>query len=256
MGLHLCYELSLPAATTRAETRAAMEQLRARALELPFDEVSALVERDARALAAPSPLRGLRFERIEDVVDVSARLVRDALYQNLLEEAERDVSGVDTDPGSIRLPITPPDDLQVAAIGFAIDPGRGSEPASFGLVRLDGPPWNTRWWWHWCCKTQYASVVSNEHLIRCHTGLVSVLDAAAGLGCGIEVRDEAGYWSTRDETQLVANVAEMNRMVAGFAGAFTDAVRDAGGDSRVVGGAIFAHPDFERLETDPSRNKG
>lgn len=256
MGLHLCYELSLPAEASLADASAALEQLRARALELPFDDVSALVVQDERALATPSTSRGLRFDRIEDVVHVSARLVRDALYRDVLRDIAPHGSQADDGQGGGCPSIATPDDVPVASIGFAIDPGRGSEPASFGLVRLDGPSRNSRWWWHWCCKTQYASVVSNEHLIRCHTGLVSVLDAAAALGLGIEVRDEAGYWSTRDEAQLVANVAEMNRMVAGFAGAFTDAVREAGGDSRTVGGAIFTHPDFERLETDSADPTG
>lgn len=255
MGLHLCYDLSLPAEATEAEAHAAMEQLRAGALELPFDEVSALVERDEQALAAPSPLRGLRFDRIEDVVDVSARLVRDALYGEMLRDLAQDGSMGEGGQGRVGAWVATPNNVPVTAIGFAIDPGRGSEPASFGLVRLNASSGRTRWWWHWCCKTQYASVVSNAHLVRCHTGLVAVLDAAAALGFGMEVRDEAGYWPMRDEAQLIANVAEMNRMVAGFAGAFTDAVRDAGGDSRTVGGAIFSHPDYERLETDPSEQR-
>ena len=255
MGLHLCYELSLPAEASHADARAALEQLRARAVELPFDEVSAVVVLDEQALAAPLTLRGLRFDRIEDVVHVSARLVRDALYGDMLRDIAPHGSEAGGGQGRVYASATTPADVPVAAIGFAVDPGRGSEPASFGLVRLDGPSWNSRWWWHWCCKTQYASVVSNEHLIRCHTGLVSVLDAAAALGLGIEVRDEAGFWSTRDEAQLVANVAEMNRMVARFAGDFTDTVREAGGDSRTVGGAIFSHPNFERLETDSADPK-
>ena len=42
----------------------------------------------------------------------------------------------------------------------------------------------------------------------------------------------------------------MNRVVAGFAGAISDPARDAGVDGAQIGGAIFEHPDFERLETD------
>ena len=53
-----------------------------------------------------------------------------------------------------------------------------------------------------------------------------------------------------DPRVLIESVAEMNRVVAGFAGVFIDAARDAGVDSAQVGGAIFEHPDFERLETD------
>lgn len=97
-------------------------------------------------------------------------------------------------------------------------------------------------------QTEYASIVSDEHLIACHRSLVEILDAAPALGIGIEVRDETGYWKSRYANQLVAAVAEMNRIVARMAGNFNDAVRSAGVDSRQVGGAIFQHPDFERLQ--------
>jgi len=40
----------------------------------------------------------------------------------------------------------------------------------------------------------------------------------------------------------------MNRLIAQFAGQFSDAYVEAGGDSRQVQGEIFQHPDFERLE--------
>ena len=64
----------------------------------------------------------------------------------------------------------------------------------------------------------------------------------------LTVRDETGFWESRDAQQLFDSVAGMNRLIARFAGRFSDAVRDAGGDSREVQGAIFEHPDFERLE--------
>ena len=44
----------------------------------------------------------------------------------------------------------------------------------------------------------------------------------------------------------------MNRIVARFAGAFSDAYTKAGGDSREVQGEIFRHPDFERFATTQS----
>ena len=69
-----------------------------------------------------------------------------------------------------------------------------------------------------------------------------------------EVHDETGYWESRDADALVERVNDMNRIVARVAGAITDAVRRAGGDSRQLQGAIFEHPDFERLETERVRN--
>jgi hypothetical protein len=88
--------------------------------------------------------------------------------------------------------------------------------------------------WHTCCKTQYASVVSDEHLIRCHLSLVSLLEAAAGIGVGVTVRDETHYWETRDTDRLIEEVHRMNRIVAKLAGRLGDAV----GEGFKVGGSI------------------
>lgn len=76
------------------------------------------------------------------------------------------------------------------AVGFAVHPGRYCEAATFGLAwvppedgegdRLRGEP--CAWHWHCVCKTQYASVVSDEHLIHCHTTLVAQLEETIRLG--------------------------------------------------------------------------
>jgi hypothetical protein len=189
MGLHLCYEIRLPADRSEAD----VEWL------------------------------GLGEEDEYEVVDEHTRRYRR---------------------------IEAPHDAPASVIGFAIAPGEGSEPASFTLTRLNGPEVTTRWSGECFCKTQYASMLGDEHLLRCHGSLVALLDAAVELGFEVEVHDETSYWESRDARALTESVAEMNRIVAGFAGAFTDAVREAGVDSRQVRGAIFEHPDFERLETD------
>ena len=98
------------------------------------------------------------------------------------------------------------------------------------------------WHWHACCKTQYASVLGDDHLVRCHTSLVALLDQAAELEFEVTVRDETHYWETRDTSVLLAEVREMNRIVAHIAGAFHDALREHGH----VAGAIFEHPEFTR----------
>ena len=118
-------------------------------------------------------------------------------------------------------------DLLPDAVGFAVKPGDYCEAATFGLAwappkdedgnRLHDEPYI--WHWHTVCKTQYASVISDEHLIRCHTSLVALLDRAPALGLGVTVRDETHYWETRDTGRLLAEVREMNRIVARFAGA-------------------------------------
>lgn len=243
MGLHLCYELSLPGHHLEADAVQRVLTLREHALSLPFAHVSEMVRLTDEALAGPKPTRGLVYERLEDVVYGSAEWARGELYRRSLGIREDDEDAYAT--------VVVPPELPTVAHGFAVAPGRGCEPATFGLAQLSGAAHvSLPWWWHYCCKTQYASVVSTEHLLRCHTSLVALLDTAVSLGFEVVVRDEAGYWNSRDPKQLVEAVEQMNRLVARFAGTFTDAVRDAGGDSRQVRGTIFEHPDFERLETD------
>ena len=75
--------------------------------------------------------------------------------------------------------------------------------------------------------------------------IVALLDKAPDFGFDVIVRDETHYWETRDTAVLIAEVREMNRIVAGIAGTFHDAI----GGRAHVGGAIFAHPEFEELET-------
>jgi hypothetical protein len=94
-----------------------------------------------------------------------------------------------------------------------------------------------------CCKTQYASTVSDEHLIRCHLALVSLLEEATRLGLQATVRDETHYWKARDTKRLVEEVHQMNRIVARIAGRLGDALPPG----LVLGGGITGHPRFEDL---------
>ncbi|HUF30540.1 MAG TPA: hypothetical protein VMM77_07720 [Gemmatimonadaceae bacterium] len=240
MGLHLCYELALDPATLESTVIARVAALREQALALPFGAVSDVVRLTEDDLAKRRPLRGLAFTQLEDVVQHSAASTRNELYCRQVGNSEDDgYAGEGEVPSSVR----------TLAIGFAVAPGRGCEPAAFGLTSLryaEGA--GERWWWHQCCKTQYASVVSDEHLLRCHGSLVALLDGAETAGFEVVVRDETGYWESREPRQLFDAVGRMNRLVARFAGTFTDAVRDAGADGRQVRGEIFEHPDFERLE--------
>jgi hypothetical protein len=238
MGLSICYELSLPAARPEAEVHALLTRLRDEALALPFSATSELVRLTEHELEGPWPMRGLAFPRLEDVVDVTGRFVRDELYRERVGIVD-EVARVDAPAG-----------LETVLIGFAVAPGKGSEPAAFGLAKIGAEGESSRWSWHCCCKTQYVSAHGDDHFVRCHTSVVKLLDAAKRLGLDCIVHDEAGYHETRDESQLLQSVGEMNRLVARFAGQFTDAYTAAGGASREVQGEIFRHPDFERLETE------
>lgn len=131
------------------------------------------------------------------------------------------------------------------AQAFFVNAGQGCETATFGLLRrADVNHTQAEWYWRCSCKTQYASVVSEAHLIACHTQLVRVLDQAGTLGFAVDVHDETHYWETRDASRLVAEVNTMNAIVARFAGRLSDVLGE-GGD---VVAPILNHPRFERLE--------
>jgi len=243
MGLHLCYELSLAAETTESEVASLVRALRERALELPFQAVSGIVRLAEQDLHELPRLNGLAFTRLEDVPHITAVFSRDELYARSFDadQCQR--------KGEVFEAIRVPADVTSVAYGFGISIGPGSEPAALGVAQLSLPTGAVSgWFWHCCCKTQYASVHGDENLLRCHCALVDLLDSARSLGFELQVRDETGYWESRDTQQLTAAVERMNQIIAKFAGTFTDAARKAGHDSRAIGGEIFKHPDFERLE--------
>jgi len=228
MGLHICYELALPRNLPLTEVTDRVRLLYEVASRLPFETVSALVlSTDGEALG--------------DVTLFHCSLEE---YFRLWAKIRLGPSEEEAGKRSDRLP---------HAVGFTVRPGDYCEAATFGLAwvppedeegnRLHDEPYI--WHWHSMCKTQYASVVSDEHLIRCHTTLVALLDAAIRLGFDVTVRDETHYWETRDPSRLVAEVHEMNRIVARIAGAMHDAV----GEHARAEGAIFEHPRFEQLES-------
>jgi hypothetical protein len=205
MGLHLNYELCLPGSASAAQAAAALARLRAAALGMRLGTVSGMY--DARAA-------GLR--RLATVIATALRDERPDLLP---------------DAGS--------------ALGFSLLPGDGCETALLALMRRTDERGRCQdWYWHWSCKTQYASVFGDRHLVACHTRLVRLLDHAIEIGVNVVVRDEAHYWETRDEARLIAEVRAMNRVVARLAGRL--------GDLSVAGGRvdapIFRHPRFERLE--------
>jgi hypothetical protein len=231
MGLHLCYELALPRETPVTAVAERVRLLHEAARRLPFAKVSSLMR-----VTGGDPLGDVNvFDcTLEEFFQLCARSCLDPRDEHTGKRA----------------------DYLPDAVGFAVHPGRGCEGATFGLAwvppededgnRLHGEPF--AWHWHFCCKTQYASVVSDEHLIHCHTTLVALLEQAIRLGFEVTVRDETHYWETRDTNVLLAEVREMNRIIARVAGALHDAV----GDRARAEGAIFGHPEFEELETRPA----
>lgn len=226
MGLTLYYELRLPASTSRDTALAKLRELHAFAATLPFEGVSALLLDDgkhsiAHSDTAPHP-------------DTKADHARRTLLRYF---APIVAHPFDADEST---PLGNPD----SAMGFFVSPGEWSETASFFLMRrLDATGANAEWFWYCCCKTQYASNVSEAHFVNCHTLLVKVLDYAITCGIEVVVEDEGHYWETRDEALLLTHVQKMNTLLAAFAGQLSDEFDDP--DS--VQAPIF-DPRFERLE--------
>jgi hypothetical protein len=209
MGLTLHYQLGLPAETTEVKVHELLVMLREQALGLPFVGVSDLVRITRDDLEQPSPIDGLSFRELEDVIDVQARFVSEELY--------RETKGIEIVDG-VYPQIEFADDLTIVAIGFAVIPGEGCEPASFALLKLGDGETSHRWSWQAFCKTQYASAVSDEHFVKCHRSVVELLDAAQRVGLECDVFDEGEYFELRDEARLLKHVDHMNRLVAHFAG--------------------------------------
>ena len=206
MGLHLNYELRLPASATVEEVGHILVRLRNFALALPFKSVTEIYRPEPGRCDSRRGGFRLLASVIAKVVIADIDLVR----------------------------------------GFSIIPGNGCESAAFAfLPRADQRGKHTEWFWYSSCKTQYASVISDAHLVACHGGLVKVLDHAIALGVSVVVRDETRYWDTRDEQRLITEVHNMNRIVAALAGKVSDHAGVANGR---VQAPIFGHPRFERLE--------
>lgn len=224
MGLTIHYSLQ-SASRTPAKARQLVEQLRQKALDLPFKEVGEIVEvngdtADLDKLDRDDPTRWL-------LIQAGQYLERDGRHYR----------------------ITP---TQVVA--FSTLPGDGSEEANFGLavypktIEIDGKRVRTNlgnWSWSSFCKTQYASnpdVGGVENFLRSHLAVVKLLDAAAENGILKEVSDEGDYWEKRDIKALAAEVGDWNTMVAGWAGRLKDSFGDG------VASEIAKYPDFEHLE--------
>ncbi len=213
MGLHLNYELRLPASATVEAVENVLVRLRDFALALPCKNVTEIYRPEPGH--CDSRRGGLRL-----LASVIAKVF------------------VDDTPPLIA-------DIDLVR-GFSVIPGNGCESAAFAFMpRADQRGKHADWFWYSSCKTQYASVISDAHLVACHGGLVKLLDHAITLGVSVVVRDETHYWETRDEQRLITEVHNMNRIVASLAGKLSDHASVANGR---VQAPIFGHPRFKRLE--------
>lgn len=229
MGLTIHYTLH---GRIRSPMRARdlMEQLRSRALDLPFKEVGEVVELAGRECDPgdrdrDDPIRWLLMQAGQLVV------VGEQYHQ-------------------VR-----PDQL----VAFSTWPGEGCEQANFGLgvypKTTEIEDWSgakrtlrtgiKHWSWTSFCKTQYASdpaLGGVENFLRCHLSVIHLLDHAQALGILEEVKDEGSYWDNRDVRSLAEEVAQWNEQIAGLVGKMKDSL---GGD---IEAAILKFQNFEHLE--------
>ncbi len=150
----------------------------------------------------------------------------------------------------------PPEHL----IAFTVYPGDGCESANFGLCRYpktiieNGRKLRTQleaWRWSSFCKTQYASnpdCGGLANFLKCHVGLVKLLDYAAELALLVEATDESGYWERRDTARLVKEIEHWNQMIAGVVGTMKDTLEKTGEGTQTLISEITKYPDFEHLE--------
>jgi hypothetical protein len=224
MGLTIHYQLQSASGSPK-KARQLLDQLRQKALDLPFKEVGEIVEVSGDAAD---------FDTLDQDDTTRWLLIQAGQY------VERDGRHYRVNP--------------LRVIAFSTWPGEGSEEANFGLatypktIEVDGKKVRTGlgdWSWGGFCKTQYASnpeCGGVENFLRCHLAVIKLLDYASELGILKEVNDEGAYWEKRDIQALAKEVGDWNTMIAGWAGRF----KDAFGDSVVSEIAKF--PNFEHLE--------
>ena len=245
MGLTIHYQV----ATTgdEAHARKLVQQLRQAALDLPFQRVGEIIE-----------LRG-------DQCDWKQRPDDDP-YRWLLIQAGTHIA-LPVEPWEKRQGVTRHLDVRpLHVIAFETEPGDGCEAANFGLCQYPGevsdPGFGRHktklmgWSWRSFCKTHYASdprCGGLPNFLRCHLGVVALLDEAKNLGILGTVSDEGDFWETRSLERLTKEIGDQSAMLAGFLGALKDAMGKAPGGAETVEAPIAGYPNFEHLEAEGQR---
>jgi hypothetical protein len=237
MGLTIHY--SLKARAGDAQARKIITALHGTARDLPFQEISEIVELtggqcDSNQHGSDDELGWLLVQAEESV-----ELVR-----------RRRVCGGQVYRAWLRVKPT-------RLLAFTTWPGKGCEEANFGLCRYpatvdtpDGPLKTQLYGWHWSsfCKTQYASdprYGGVANFLKCHLAVIAMLDRAKELGCLARVSDEGGFWEKRDLSALAGEIGSWNQMLAAYGGKLKDLL----GDGQLgVQSAIANYPNFEQLE--------
>ena len=212
MGLEIFYDLHAPPSWDQLRVRRTVTAAREHALTLDFQEAGEVKRND------PAHPRTMGVRRLPKDVSCLAANAEDGWF-------------------------------------FRTWPGEGCETALFGLSKFPARVvaggrnvpfgWGAGWHFHSWCKTQYADLVSRAHFLKCHLGVISMLDFFRASGCRVQVRDGGDYWKSRRVERLAARLERMHAMAAAVAGAIKDAGEGSGGQFVAP---IARHPHFERLE--------
>ena len=216
----------------KADAKAVIEQLRQRALNLPFELVSEIVH-----LQGPETI----FDRGQNDEFGWLKVISNQIIWN------KDLSLGRRCPAK-------------ELFGFLINVAPGTD--LMGVYLADYPktimvkdertrqPRRLRtdlasWYGSGFCKTQYATHPDCGGItafLRAHLSIVRLLDFAKDLGILSEVKDESNFFNDRDVPALVSTVGDWNAMIATNVGSFGDLF---GG---IVVAPIKTFPDFEHLE--------
>jgi len=228
MGLTIYYSLATSLRDAEQVARL-VETMRQFALDLPFEEVSEVVQLSGE-------------EASEDEAGNEDQ-------RWLKIQGTAFVSGCEVNP--------------LHLIGFSTWPGKGCESANFGFCTYpdlverqseDGRKRKVRtglegWRWASFCKTQYASdprFGGMEHFLRCHLSVIKMLDFIRRTELvTVDARDEGSYWESRDLERLVKEVVEWNEQVAAIVGLLRPLLEEQGGKAEAP---ITSFPHFEHLE--------
>lgn len=233
MGLTIHYTLRSNTRSSK-QARELLARLRDRALDLPLEQVTDIIELDGPACD---------YQQYD----------REHPNRWLLIQAGQYIS--DPRHQGYSYTVAP-----THVIAFSTWPGQGCEPANCGLCRypamieVDDPIQRSvrrrirtgagGWRWGSFCKTQFASDPTCggvPHFLRCHLSVIKLLDHARQLGILGDVMDEGGFWDQRDVPTLARQVGQWNAMIAA---AFGELKYQLGSE---VASPITTSPNFEHL---------
>lgn len=222
----------------------AIQSMRQRAMDLPFDEVEDIIDLKGE------DTKFVRGEGFED--DPNAWFKIQANEYVNIPKGNGVTRSFNVNPKRI--------------IGFTIIVGPGCEPMNVFLanyqktISVDDSGIKKRlrtglngWVGGSFCKTQYANNPAcggTQNFLRCHIAVIRLLDYAKELGILDYVNDEGDYYENRNIKEFVGEISKWDEMIAGLAGAMSDAL----GQENIVS-EITKYPNFEFLEAKGIENE-